>query len=138
MARQRYIDGQWQRIPVEQIGGPEDRYPRLIDAIEVEYYLFDQDKRERLLALAERYDLLVDGGSDFHERGEHKGVETRIGWGNNNIHIRYETTKAIRDASVQPYKEQVDVLLGRGDVLGAISLLKAIVRRNKYDYESLQ
>lgn len=48
-----------------------------IDGVEVHHYTADQSKQEELLEIAEKYDLIVTGGSDFH--GLYNSVPTHLG-----------------------------------------------------------
>lgn len=48
-----------------------------IDGVEVYHYSADEEKRRELLSIAEKYDLIVTGGSDFH--GLYNAVPTHLG-----------------------------------------------------------
>mgnify|MGYP001634489496 CR=1 FL=1 len=48
-----------------------------IDGVEVYHYSADEEKRSELLSIAEKYDLIVTGGSDFH--GLYNAVPTHLG-----------------------------------------------------------
>ncbi|MGN1481945.1 PHP domain-containing protein [Porcipelethomonas sp.] len=48
-----------------------------IDGVEVYHYSADEAKRKELLDIAQRYDLIVTGGSDFH--GLYNAVPTHLG-----------------------------------------------------------
>ncbi|MDE5916876.1 MAG: PHP domain-containing protein [Oscillospiraceae bacterium] len=48
-----------------------------IDGVEVFHYSADEEKRKELLSIAEKYDLIVTGGSDFH--GLYNAVPTHLG-----------------------------------------------------------
>ncbi len=48
-----------------------------IDGVEVYHYSADESKRKELLDIAERYNLIVTGGSDFH--GLYNSVPTHLG-----------------------------------------------------------
>ena len=48
-----------------------------IDGVEVYHYSADEEKRKELLSIAEKYDLIVTGGSDFH--GLYNAVPTHLG-----------------------------------------------------------
>ncbi len=48
-----------------------------IDGVEVYHYSADEEKRSEFLSIAEKYDLIVTGGSDFH--GLYNAVPTHLG-----------------------------------------------------------
>ena len=48
-----------------------------IDGVEVYHYSADEEKRSEHLSIAEKYDLIVTGGSDFH--GLYNAVPTHLG-----------------------------------------------------------
>lgn len=48
-----------------------------IDGVEVSHYSADEDYRRELIKLAEKYDLIKTGGSDFH--GLYNSVPTHLG-----------------------------------------------------------
>ncbi len=48
-----------------------------LDGVEVNHYSADEAKRKELLDIAEKYDLIVTGGSDFH--GLYNAVPTHLG-----------------------------------------------------------
>ncbi|MGN0620845.1 MAG: PHP domain-containing protein [Porcipelethomonas sp.] len=48
-----------------------------IDGVEVYHYSADEDKQKELLDIAEKYDLIVTGGSGFH--GLYNAVPTHLG-----------------------------------------------------------
>lgn len=48
-----------------------------IDGVEVYHYSADEEKRKEILDIAEKYDLIVTGGSDFH--GLYNAVPTHLG-----------------------------------------------------------
>ncbi len=48
-----------------------------IDGIEVNHYTADEEKRKTLLEIANKYNLIVTGGSDFH--GQYNMVPSHIG-----------------------------------------------------------
>lgn len=48
-----------------------------LDGIEVYHYSADEKAKEKLLEIADKYDLIVTGGSDFH--GLYNAVPTHIG-----------------------------------------------------------
>ena len=48
-----------------------------IDGVEVYHYTADQSKQKELLEIAEKYNLIVTGGSDFH--GLYNSVPTHLG-----------------------------------------------------------
>ncbi|WP_105614181.1 PHP domain-containing protein [Vallitalea okinawensis] len=55
-----------------------------LDGIEAYYYSFTDDETSSIKSLAEKYDLLISGGSDFHGDNRH-GVDVGRGYGNLNI-----------------------------------------------------
>ena len=48
-----------------------------LDGIEVYHYSANKENQDKLLKIAENYDLIVTGGSDFH--GLYNAVPTHIG-----------------------------------------------------------
>ena len=61
--------------------------------IEVYYSLHTKEQEDYLLSIADEYDLLPGGGSDFH--GSNK-PDIRIGAGHGNLHIPYSVLENLR------------------------------------------
>lgn len=55
-----------------------------LDGIEAYYYSFTDEETIYIQSLAQKYDLLLSGGSDFHGDNRH-GVDVGKGYGNLNI-----------------------------------------------------
>lgn len=52
-------------------------YRKKLDGVEVYHYSADDNQKKEMLDIAEKYDLIVTGGSDFH--GLYNAVPTHLG-----------------------------------------------------------
>ncbi|GAB7021774.1 PHP domain-containing protein [Salidesulfovibrio brasiliensis] len=66
-----------------------------LDAIEVDYTEHNSEQRGYYRKLAEKYDLLESGGSDFH--GNVKPL-VRLGTGKGDVHVPYSVLEAMKKA----------------------------------------
>ena len=64
---------------------------RKLDGVEVFHYTADEQQQKQLLEIAEKHDLIVTGGSDFH--GLYNSVPTHLG--------KYTTTKENLDRIIK-------------------------------------
>ena len=68
-----------------------------LDGIEVYYSTHTPDQKAHAAALAEKFDLLPSGGSDYHGEDGRGGTRVDLGTGvNNTLHVPYEVLENIK------------------------------------------